>query len=180
MGGNDGTYAPDVTVKSGATIDFSGGWVTYQGGFVQTTELVSVNGQLVNIGSADLNGDYIGVDNGFVRNQQRWGVTENWGNMLLQGGYYDSTYTEGRDAGSLTLKGSSIVLDGALFGDAYAGSRQIANAEEGTASSSIYGDYRHLQGAPSQMRRAASCSCRGSHKIPRAMALLPAAAISMS
>ncbi|MEI9930393.1 MAG: hypothetical protein WDM89_07515 [Rhizomicrobium sp.] len=71
--------------------------------------------------------------------------------MLLQGGYYDSTYTEGRDAGSLTLKGSSIVLDGALFGDAYAGSRQIAAGAEGTASSSVYGDYRHLQGAPSQM-----------------------------
>ncbi|MEI9930392.1 MAG: filamentous hemagglutinin N-terminal domain-containing protein [Rhizomicrobium sp.] len=83
--GTDLPLAPDITVKSGATIDFSGGWVTYQGGFVQTTELVSVNGQLVNIGSADLNADYIGIDNGFVRNQQRWGVTENWGQHAAPG-----------------------------------------------------------------------------------------------
>ena len=149
--GTELPLAPDITVKSGATIDFSGGWVTYEGGFVQTTQLISLNGQIIDIGNASLNGNYVGIDNGFVRNQQRWGVTESWGSMLLQGGHYESTYTEGRDAGSLTLKGSSIVLDGTLFGEAYAGPRQSAQAAIGTASSSVFGDYRKLQGAPSQM-----------------------------
>ena len=40
--GTDVTLAPDITIKTGATIDMSGGWVTYQGGFVQTSQLISV------------------------------------------------------------------------------------------------------------------------------------------
>ncbi len=149
--GNDPTLAPDITVKSGATIDISGGWVNYEAGFVRTTKLITVNGQIIDIGSAGIDGAYVGVDNGFVHSQPRWGLIETWGNPLLLGGHYESAYSEGRDAGSLTLKGSAIVFDGALYGQAYAGSRQRAAAQLGTAASSIYGDYRRLQGAPSQM-----------------------------
>ncbi len=50
--GGDPTLAPDVTVKTGATIDFLRRWVTYQGGFVQTSQLISVDGVIVDVGSA--------------------------------------------------------------------------------------------------------------------------------
>jgi len=149
--GTDVTLAPDITVKTGATIDISGGWVTYEGGFVRTSQLISVAGGLVDVGNADINGSYVGLYGGFTESQSRWGVSQTWGSLLLQGGHYESTYTEGRDAGSLTLKGSTVVLDGTVFGNAYAGPRQIVNAAEGTAASSIFGDNRHLQGAPSQL-----------------------------
>ncbi|MBV9992137.1 MAG: filamentous hemagglutinin family protein [Alphaproteobacteria bacterium] len=149
--GTDTALAPDIIVKTGATIDVSGGWVTYEGGFVQTTQLIAINGQIVDIGNADLNGLYIGIDNGFMRNQARWGVSESWASPLLQGGHYEGTYTEGRDAGALTLKGSTIVLDGTLYGDAYAGMRQIGDSHLGSAASSVYGDFRKVQGAPSQL-----------------------------
>jgi len=149
--GTDVTRAPDITIKTGATIDISGGWVTYEGGFVETSQLISTAGGLVDVGNADINGSYVGLYGGFTESQSRWGVSQTWGSLLLQGGHYESTYTEGRDAGSLTLKGSTMVLDGTVFGNAYAGPRQISDAMAGTASSSIYGDNRHLQGAPSQL-----------------------------
>ncbi len=78
-------------------------------------------------------------------------MSQTWGSPLLQGGHYEGTYSEGRDAGSLTLKGSTVVLDGTLFGAAYAGPQQIADAQSGTATSGIFGDDRTLQGAPSQL-----------------------------
>jgi filamentous hemagglutinin family protein len=149
--GTDLALAPDITVKAGATIDISGGWVTYEGGFVQTSQLISVGGGLVDVGRADVNGSYVGLYGGFTESQARWGVSQTWGSLLLQGGHFDSTYTEGRDAGGLTLKGSTVVLDGTVIGNAYAGPRQIVDAATGTAASSIYGDTRHLQGAPSQL-----------------------------
>ncbi len=149
--GTDRTRAPDITIKTGATIDISGGWVTYEGGFVQTSQLISAGGGLVDVGNADINGSYVGLYGGFTESQSRWGVSQTFGSLLLQGGHYESTYTEGRDAGSLTLKGSTVVLDGTVFGNAYAGPRQISDAMAGTAASSIYGDNRHLQGAPSQL-----------------------------
>jgi filamentous hemagglutinin family protein len=149
--GTNVALAPDITIKTGATIDMSGGWVTYEGGFVQTSQLISAGGGLVDVGRADINGDYVGLYGGFTETQARWGVSQSWGSLLLQGGHYESTYTEGRDAGSLTLKGSTVVLDGTVIGNAYAGPRQITDAAIGTAISAIYGDDRHLQGAPSQL-----------------------------
>src|SRR5262249_22938947 len=47
--------ASSVIVKSGAVIDFSGGWVTYQAGSIRQTELISAAGRIVSIGQADPN-----------------------------------------------------------------------------------------------------------------------------
>ncbi|HEX3943501.1 MAG TPA: filamentous hemagglutinin N-terminal domain-containing protein, partial [Rhizomicrobium sp.] len=149
--GTDPAQAPDITVKSGATIDISGGWVRYQAGFVQTTQLINAAGEIVDISNADPNGDYVGIYQGFTQVQPRWGLSQSWASPLLLGAHYESEYTEGHDAGSLTLKGSSIVLDGTVYGNAYAGSRQIAEAQVGTRQSNIFGDDRALQGAPSQL-----------------------------
>ena len=149
--GSDPKLAADITIKTGATIDMSGGWVTYQAGYVQTTQLVDTRGEIVDISNADPNDSYVGIYEGFTQTQARWGVTQSWSSPVLQGSHYEAEYTEGRDAGSLTLKGSSVVLDGTVYGNAYAGARQIAASNVGTATSTIFGDARHLQGAPSQL-----------------------------
>ena len=146
-----GSIVPDVTVKAGAVIDVSGGWVTYQAGWVQTTELVDAAGNIVNIADADPNDTFIGIYNGDVENQARWGISQTYSNPLLFGPHYEGQYTEGRDAGSLTIKGSTVVLDGTVYADAFPGPAQIALAQVGTATSGIYGDQRNLQGAPSQL-----------------------------
>ncbi|HEY5237623.1 MAG TPA: filamentous hemagglutinin N-terminal domain-containing protein, partial [Rhizomicrobium sp.] len=143
--------APDVTIKSGATIDLSGGWVTYQAGMVQTTQLVDAGGEVVDISNADPNDTFIGIYNGFVASQPRWGISQTFENPLFSGTQYEAAYSEGRDAGSLTVKASAAVLDGTIYANAYPGPLQLINAQPGTAHSSVYGDLRNLQAAPSQL-----------------------------
>ena len=140
-----------VDVKAGAVIDISGGWKTYQGGVVQETNLVDSNGQIIPISQANPDATYIGVYNGYQVNQPRWGVTQTFGDPLLTGAHTVAQYIEGQDAGSLTLAGSTLALDGQLFAGSVAGPRQILAATPGTASPSISGDQRKLQAAPSQL-----------------------------
>lgn len=143
--------APDVIVKAGAIIDISGGWVEYQAGLVQTTDLISSTGDIVNVGAANPNDTYVGIFDGYTASQPRWGVSQTWSNPLLQGSTYEPAYTEGRDAGSLTVKSSVAVLDGTIYASAFPGPQQRADAQVGTGTSSIYGDGRAVQAAPSQL-----------------------------
>jgi filamentous hemagglutinin family protein len=149
--GTSPTQIPDVIIKSGALIDISGGWRTFQAGLVQTTQLIDANGEVVNIGSANPNDTYIGIYNGFVASQPRWGISQTYVNPILSGGIMEGQYTEGRDAGVLTIKSSVVALDGQVFADAFAGAEQIVDAQPGTAKGSAFGDVRNLQGAPSQL-----------------------------
>ena len=143
--------AGDVTIKSGAVVDLDGGWVTYQAGWVKTTELIDAAGSIVNIADANPNDTFIGIYGGFVDYQPRWGVAQTYSDPLLQGPHYVGQYTEGRDAGSLTIKGSVDVLDGTVYANAFPGAAQLADAQAGTAKSSVYGDQRAMQAAPSQL-----------------------------
>ncbi len=161
FGGTTATNASDIIVKAGAKIDISGGWVRYEGGSVQTTRLVTRSGQIVDIGAADPNGDYVGVLEGFTESQPRFGLSTTYANPVLIGTRAQAAYSEGRDAGSLTLKGSAIAFDGTLSAQAYAGALQRANADVGTATSSVYGDTRALQGAPSELPASGYLNVQG-------------------
>ncbi len=63
----------------------------------------------------------------------------------------EGAYTEGDDAGTLTIKASVVALDGQIYAEAFAGPQQIIDAQPGTATGAVYGDARKLQGAPSQL-----------------------------
>lgn len=161
----DATLAPDIIVKSGARIDISGGWVRYEGGAVQTSRLLTRSGQLVDIGLADPNGDYVGLVEGYTELQPRFGLSATYANPVLTGTRVEAAYTEGRDAGSLTLKGSAIAFDGTLSAQAYAGARQRADAKVGTAASTIYGDTRALQGSASELPASGYLNVQGLSQI---------------
>ena len=149
--GTTPTSIPDVIIKAGATIDMSGGWRTFQAGVVQTTKLVDASGEVVDIGSANPNDTYVGIYNGFTVTQPRWGISETYVDPILSGNRMEGQYTEGRDAGVLTIKSSVVALDGQVFADAFAGAQQIVDAQPGTSKGSAFGDARKLQGAPSQL-----------------------------
>ncbi len=151
LSGESVDLAGDVTVKSGAAIDLDGGWVTYQAGWVQTTNLIDAAGNVVNIAEANPNDTFVGIYNGFVAAQPRWGMMQSFADPVLDGRHYEGQYSEGRDAGSLTLKGSTIVLDGTVYANAFPGPVQLADAQAPTAASTVYGDSRNLQAAPSQL-----------------------------
>ncbi len=150
-GGQVSFGSAEFTAKPGATVDVSGGWVTYQAGQVQTSQLVTRGGQIVDIGNADPNGDYVGLVNPFTTVNTRFGVTNKFSNGTLQGVQTVGQCSEGRDAGSLAINAPTIALDGSVYGQAYAGALQRSNAVVGTAKSTIAGDLRAMQGAPSQL-----------------------------
>jgi len=144
------TAQTDVIVKPGATIDLSGGYVRYAAGQVQTSQLITRSGQIVDIGNADPNGDYVGLVNPFTTVNTRFGITDKFPNGTLQGVTQASEYIEGRDAGALSIAAPSIALDGTVYGQAYAGALQRGNAVRGTGTSIIAGDLRAVQAVPSQ------------------------------
>jgi len=134
-----------ITIAKGAVIDFGGGWVNYAAGFVRTSNLVTADGRIVAIGEADPNDIFVGVAEGFTATQPRFGLTDTFGNVALQGGHFETSYDEGRDAGSLVIGGSAITLDATLHADAFAGARQIAGALQPSLAAKIVQDTRLLQ-----------------------------------
>lgn len=146
-----GAGSSSVIVKSGAVINMAGGWVSYEAGIVNTTTLVSASGRRVNIANADPNEVYTGVYDGFTVDHARWGIKETYKTIFDRSTHFESAYTEGRDAGTLTLKVAAAAFDGTIYGDAFAGERQRAAAKIGSGKSAVYGDKRAVQAAASEL-----------------------------
>ncbi|WP_310474735.1 filamentous hemagglutinin N-terminal domain-containing protein, partial [Sandarakinorhabdus sp.] len=143
--------APNVTIRPRASIDVSGGWVSYASGVVETSRLRTADGRIVSVGAADPNDNFVAVVGAITAEQPRFGASTTFGNQVAQPTDLEPGYTEGRDAGSLTIKASSTTLAGAIHAEAFAGTRQIAAARPGTIASTIASDGRTLQSAPSQL-----------------------------
>ncbi|WP_165190139.1 filamentous haemagglutinin family protein [Caulobacter soli] len=154
QGGRVGTgtvdAAPDVIVKRGATIDISGGWRTFEAGRVRTTRLIDSTGAVVDISYADPDRTYVGIYEGYVDVQPR-GPTRTYVNMILDGDGYAGAYTEGADAGSLTIKSSQPVLEGTVHAEVFPGVLQRETAQHGTGKTTVFGDRRQVQAVSSQM-----------------------------
>lgn len=142
---------PRITIAASAVIDFSGGWVTYADGIVRSSRLLGVDGRIVDIGSADPNGRYVAIGDGFNEIQAKFGISRTYASSILQGERFEYGYDEGRDAGALILSGSAISLNGTVYGNAFAGQRQRLGANRASASSVLPGDLRHLQLRPSEI-----------------------------
>ena len=145
------TQAADVIVKRGATIDISGGWRTFEAGRVRTTRLIDARGAIVDIGHADPDQTYIGIYEGYVDVQERFGLVRTYTNLILDGDGFAGSYREGADAGSLTIKSSQPLLEGTVYADAFPGELQRLNAQLGTGKTAVYGDRRRVQAVSSQL-----------------------------
>lgn len=95
-----------VSVADGARIDVSGGRVTYAGGSVATSKLVTVDGRILDISEADPDLAYRRVLDPVAR--------------------YEAGYVEGRDAGELRVSAARIEFDGTLDAGAVSGRYQRA------------------------------------------------------
>jgi filamentous hemagglutinin family protein len=143
--------APDVIVKRGASIDISGGWRTFEAGRVRSTRLIDASGAVVDIGYADPDQTYIGIYEGYIDVQARFGLVRTYTNLILDGDGFAGAYREGADAGSLTIKSSQPLLEGTVYADAFPGELQRLNAHRGTGKTVLYGDRRAVQAVSSQL-----------------------------
>lgn len=140
-----------VTIAKDATIDFAGGWVRYQDGFVRSSKLVTADGRIVDIADADPNDRYVAIANGFVENLSQLSSPRVYANSLTGDAKFEQGYAEGRDAGSLTVRAPTMVIEGDLHGETIAGLRQINDAIEASAAATLTGDIRRLQSVAGEL-----------------------------
>lgn len=142
---------PQVKIAKSATVDFSGGWVHYNAGWVASSRLIRADGSLIDIADADPNGVYIGLADGFTDLQSKFGIADTFTNRVLAGQRLDPSYDEGRDAGGMVVIGSTASIRATLHGDAFAGERQLRGGVVGTAASGNALDTRQLQSTAQQL-----------------------------
>ncbi|BAS00464.1 filamentous haemagglutinin family outer membrane protein associated with VreARI signalling system [Blastochloris viridis] len=117
-------YNYDVVLQSGAVINLAGGSVKFIGGKVPVTWLVGADRRLYNMQNADPNRIYLGVAGSVVLDHAHWNITETYTSPLFSS-RYEPGYSEGRDAGGLTITTATPYLAGNLLFGSVAGERQI-------------------------------------------------------
>lgn len=131
--------AGDVIVNAGATIDISGGSVAYQGGFIQTTQLMDVYGRIVDISVADPNQTYVSVFGTVSVAHEKWGQTREWSiSDRYARSRYEAGYTEGLDAGSLNIKTAALAWNGQLLAGSPNGIYQRQDAQRADGGSFVF------------------------------------------
>ncbi len=110
----------DVVFARGASINVSGGSTTYAGGVLQTSYLVGADGKLYPIATANPSVSYVGVVNPtFSQTYNKWGVKEELPTPGLSS--YQPGYVQGAAAGTVQFVAPTMVLQGALQGNAVNG-----------------------------------------------------------
>ncbi|WP_454625216.1 filamentous haemagglutinin family protein [Bradyrhizobium cenepequi] len=134
LGGTITLSAAEVMAQSGSIFNISGGAVTYQGGYIRTTNFRGADGGIYNIGNARADVLLDGVAGGFTRKHERWNVTETWTNPFGKGAVsvrWEGSYTVGRDAGSLVLSTPTSIFAGTIVADVIQGQRQTEARPDG-------------------------------------------------
>jgi filamentous hemagglutinin family protein len=125
-----------VVMHPGSLVDVSGGWTNFAGGFVETTRVVS-GGRIYDISNATPDLQYTGVYR--AENSTtfaKWGVTETFAHPLGLGGrHWEDGYTQGANAGRISITAPAMALDGTLRGLTVAGPRQRTDGPEAGALS---------------------------------------------
>jgi filamentous hemagglutinin family protein len=124
-GGSVSIETDRVALETDSLIDFSGGVIAYEPGFIPATFLMS-EGRVFEISQADPNLVYDALLPTVELRHSKWGVIEvfNVFGLTMAAGTFDAGYVEGKDAGSLTINATDVTLDGELRGGTSAGRLQ--------------------------------------------------------
>ncbi|MFZ4694929.1 MAG: filamentous hemagglutinin N-terminal domain-containing protein, partial [Verrucomicrobiia bacterium] len=92
-----------VVMQPGSSINVSGGWMSYQGGTMRTTKVVS-GGVVYDIAQATPDRVYDGI------------ISDAAVALGTDGSSFEPSYIQGANAGSLTISAAAMALDGELLG----------------------------------------------------------------
>lgn len=127
----------ETILESKAVVDLSGGSVQYKDGFVKTTTL-SVGGQLVDIADAKADIRYDGIASSNTVSYGRWNRTETISGATST--RYTPGYTEGKDAGTLSVVGmTATVMQADVQGRTTTGERQQSTPSQPKGATLILG-----------------------------------------
>ncbi|HEV2946324.1 MAG TPA: filamentous hemagglutinin N-terminal domain-containing protein, partial [Gemmataceae bacterium] len=119
------TAGDEVLMQPNSTVNVSGGWINYQGGVVETTQVMA-DGHIMDISKATpdlvLQGIYTGTE---TTTDAKWGVTQTYTNAKLgNSGQYNPGYIQGGNAGSISITAPTMTLYGSFLGNTVAGPNQ--------------------------------------------------------
>ncbi len=139
-GGKVSLSSKQTIARAGATIDVSGGSVTYEAGTLIESKL-NVNGTLINISDIDPNAAVPVLADSYKVTDKKWGVTRvwdlassgtvGWGNSgnptaksgtISTGSRVQASYKDGANAGE--IKGGFAVLEATVLANTQTGQRQ--------------------------------------------------------
>jgi filamentous hemagglutinin family protein len=121
-----------IVAQSGAVFNIDGGSIQYQPGLVNQSYLLGENGKVYNVNTAPAYLTYAGVFNGFVDDHPAWSVTQTYANVLADpASIQEPGYTEGRDAGTLTLDSPTTLFAATIDAGAVNGTAQTNAAPAG-------------------------------------------------
>lgn len=142
-GGSISLAAGDaVSTAPGSTIDVSGGWIQYSGGYTSTSKLLS-KGELIDISQATpdrvysqilTRGDKTILGKTFkdvgatatIEQSSKWGTVKVFKSILdPTRPVWRDAYISGAAGGSIVINAPSVALDGELLGNTVAGPRQM-------------------------------------------------------
>ncbi|MDD5276169.1 MAG: filamentous hemagglutinin family protein [Methylovulum sp.] len=130
------TSSGDVIVNSNATVDVAGGSVKYEDGYINTTQLVTDYGTLVDISDANPNEHYTSIYGVVADVREKWGVTRVCSFQECSGfvktvdtaavsalyaqydkslGHFEQGYIEGKNAGNLNIIAPQLSWSGDLI-----------------------------------------------------------------
>ncbi len=121
----------EILMAEGAKIDVSGGSITYEAGYLRESSLL-YNGGTTLVSKANRNTPYQGVADSYSATDRKWGVTRHWNLGPNTGrGTFVSSYTDGSNAGSVSLAGKYFALGAEFRADTRVGSTQRKTAPAG-------------------------------------------------
>ena len=123
----------DLIADEGSVLNITGGGTRYADGNMSVTKLVSGT-TVYDISSAPENLTYDLMLGSFKKTSSKFGVVGSWSGVYLGGGNaindYSHGFTEGSNAGSLTLQAGSIALNSTIRGGVERGFYQTLSAEQ--------------------------------------------------
>ena len=131
-GGQVSLRAKEIILRDGAVIDVSGGAIHSSGDALSTTKLLSGN-SIYTLEDAPSSLSYDKILGSFEKVYAKHGQTETFTGFYTGGansvGNYVGAYTQGKDAGTLTLLAERLVLDGTIKANAFNGRFQTGTGE---------------------------------------------------
>jgi filamentous hemagglutinin family protein len=127
----------DIVVREGSLLDVSGAAIRYTDGVAAETTLRGADGRLYRLSEASPDRVYTGFGDRYTVRSTRTGETETW--HKLDVGEFQAGYVEGRSAGTVTLFGSTVVLDGDIAATRVVGPNQRDEATMPRGGSLVLG-----------------------------------------
>ena len=129
-----------VLLEQGSEINIAGGSVSYNEGYVTSSQLTTLNGRQVDIADADPNIVYTDTFGEVEVTSQRWGKNASRSWRMFSGDVagvrrFHQAYTDAGNAGSLTIQTHGAILDQTLIAGTDNGSLQREAGERADGGS---------------------------------------------